>query len=169
MQIDGAANVNLVSLGSPERPRRRFAGSYGSAYLYFVVPRVILFRIGHDRRSLVPRVDFVSAPGTSPPGVYRTGGPVALVTERCRFAFDATRGRFRLETLHPGHTLEEVRDETGFDFDLPEDGTPATTPLLGPLALAALRGPVAAALAEVYPAFSKRVLGAGAVSETTSP
>ena len=25
-----------------------------------------------------------------------------------------------LDSVHPGHTVEEVRDNTGFDFDVPE-------------------------------------------------
>src|ERR1700690_671499 len=109
-QIDGAGNVNLVSTGDYAHPQVRFPGSFGSAYLYYVVPRVILFRTEHSRRTLVPKVDFVSAPGVSPPNVYRRGGPAALVTPLCHFAFDKARGRFRLESVHPGHTVEEVLD-----------------------------------------------------------
>ena len=70
-QIDGEANVNLVGLGDYPELNVRFAGSYGSAYLYFLVPRVILFRPEHSRRVMVSKVDFISAPGTSPPGLYR--------------------------------------------------------------------------------------------------
>ena len=62
-QIDGAGNVNLVSTGDYEHPKVRFPGSFGSAYLYYVVPKVILFRVEHSRRTLVPKVDFISAPG----------------------------------------------------------------------------------------------------------
>ncbi|SVC11662.1 uncharacterized protein METZ01_LOCUS264516, partial [marine metagenome] len=43
-QIDGAANVNLVGLGEYPNVDTRFPGTFGSAYLYFLVPRVILFR-----------------------------------------------------------------------------------------------------------------------------
>ena len=87
-QIDGEANINLVSIGDYEQPTVRFPGSFGSAYLYYVVPNVILFRIEHSRRTLVPKVDFISAPGASPDNVHRTGGPIALVTNRCLFGFD---------------------------------------------------------------------------------
>src|ERR1700754_2223096 len=66
-QIDGEGNINLVSVGDPAKPKARFPGSFGSSYLYYVVPRVILFRTEHSRRSLVPQVDFVSAAGKSPP------------------------------------------------------------------------------------------------------
>ncbi|MFQ5938240.1 MAG: CoA-transferase, partial [Acidiferrobacterales bacterium] len=52
-QIDGNANINLVGIGDYPRSRVRFPGSFGSAYLYFLVPRVILFRLEHTPRVLV--------------------------------------------------------------------------------------------------------------------
>ena len=70
-QIDGEGNINLVSVGDYEHPKARFPGSFGSTYLYYVVPKVILFRLEHSRRTLVPKVDFISAPGTSPAHVHR--------------------------------------------------------------------------------------------------
>jgi glutaconate CoA-transferase, subunit B len=156
-QIDGAGNVNLVAIGEYEKPKARFSGSFGSAYLYYVVPKVILFRLEHTRRTLVERVDFVSAPGTSPEGTYRPGGPHALVTELCIFRFDKPAGRFALASLHPGVTLEEVRDRTGFTFDAPAS-VPATA-LPSDADLALLRGAVAEDLAETYPTFAADVLG----------
>ena len=92
-----------------------------------MVPRVILLRWEHSRRTLVDQVDFISAPGRSEPGVYRPGGPIALITKLCLFDDDKARGRFRLRSVHPGHTLEEVRDQTGFDVDCPAQLP--TTPL----------------------------------------
>jgi len=156
-QIDGAGNINLVAVGEYEHPKRRFAGSFGSSYLYFVVPRVILFRTEHSRRTLVERVDFVSAPGTSPPCVYRPGGPAVLVTPRCVFAFDRARGRFRLETVHPEHTLEELLEHTGFQFDW--SPPVRTTPAPSDEVLSAIRGPVAAKLYQLYPSFAAQVFG----------
>ncbi len=157
VQIDGGADINLVGTGPHPAAEKRFPGSYGSAYLYFVVPRVILFRLEHSPRTLVRKVDFVSAPGTSPPGVYRPGGPYALVTGRCVFRFEPARGRFRLASLHPGHSLDEVRDATGFDFDSADDPPETPAPDAGTMAL--LRGPVGAALADVYPRFAAAFLG----------
>lgn len=157
-QIDGQANINLVCTGDYQHPQTRFAGSFGSAYLAFVVPRIILFRLEHTPRTLVERVDFISAPGMSPPGVYRPGGPVALITSRCLFAFDRARGRFRLESLHAGHTLEEVVAQTGFAFDVP-DAVPTTIPPSAET-LQLLREVVAPEVAEAYPQFAASVFGA---------
>ncbi|MCZ6773718.1 MAG: CoA synthetase [Proteobacteria bacterium] len=154
-QIDGEANINLTGIGSYPEQDVRWSGAFGSAYLYFMVPRVILFREEHSRRVFVPKVDFISAPGTSPPNVYRPGGPHALVTGRCLFLFDRGRRRFRLASVHPGHTVDEVRDETGFDFDCPADVPETPAPDAATLGL--IRGDVARAIADPYPAFARRM------------
>jgi len=154
-QLDGEGNINLVSVGDYQHPRARFPGSFGSAYLYYVVPKVILFRTEHSRRTLVPKVDFVSAPGGSPENIYRSGGPIALVTNRCLFEFDRARKRFRLASVHPGHTVAEVIENTGFAFDRPADVPMTPAPSAGTLHL--LRTVVAPMLAEVYPQFAQRV------------
>jgi glutaconate CoA-transferase subunit B len=155
-QIDGEANINLVGAGSYPRSSVRWPGSFGSSYLYFLVPRVILFREEHTRRVLVPRVEFVSAPGTSPAGVYRPGGPYKLLTGRALFAFDRGRGRFRLESVHPGHTVEEVADNTGFDFDCSTDVP--LTPAPDSVTLAALRTRIREEVAETYPRFAETLV-----------
>ena len=156
-QIDGQGNINLVSVGDYDHPKARFPGSFGSAYLYYVVPKVILFRVEHSRRALVPKVDFISAPGGSADNVFRPGGPIALVTDRCLFDFDRSRRRFRLASVHPGHSVAEVIANTGFDFDRPAD-VPAT-PAPSAETLRLLRTVVAPMLAEVYPQFAKTVFG----------
>lgn len=165
-QIDGSANINLTCIGDPAHPKARFSGAFGSAYLYFVVPRVILFREDHDRRIFVPRVDYISAPGTTEPGVYRPGGPYALVTGRCIMMFDRARSRFRLASVHPGHTVEEVRDHTGFDIDVPD--TVPETPVPSAATLALLRGRVAAEVAETYPRFAASLFGQPAMESQGS-
>jgi len=157
-QIDGQANINLVGIGDYPDTKVRFPGSFGSAYLYFLVPRVILFREEHTARVLVPKVDFVSAPGVSEDDVARTGGPHALVTGRCVFDFDRDRRRFRLASVHPGHDADEIREHTGFDYDAPD--TVPETALPDAATLELLRGRVADEVAETYPAFAARVFGA---------
>jgi glutaconate CoA-transferase subunit B len=156
-QIDGAGNVNLVSTGDYAHPQVRFPGSFGSAYLYYVVPKVILFRTEHSRRTLVPQVDFISAPGVSEPNVFRPGGPIALITNRCLFSF--ADGRFTLAHVHPGHTVAEVIEHTGFDFECP--ATVPETPAPSPDSLKLMRETVAPQLAEVYPQFARQIFGVG--------
>jgi glutaconate CoA-transferase subunit B len=149
-QIDGAANINLV-----QAEGKRFPGSFGSAFMYFAAGRTILFREEHSKRVLVPKVEFVSAPGWSPPEVERRGGPQALLTGKALFLWQKRARRFRLESVHPGSSLAEIKANTGFEFDCP----PRVKKTPGPSAdeLALLRGPVRSAITENYPAFGRRV------------
>lgn len=158
-QIDGAANINLVGVDGYPCSRVRFPGCFGSAFMYFVVPRVILFSVEHTRRVMVPRVDFISAPGTSPAQVYRPGGPYALVTSRCVFRFQKKSARFVLHSLHPGQSMDDIREHTGFDFDIP--ATVEETPAPTAQELELIRGAVGADIGATYPAFAARILDRG--------
>jgi glutaconate CoA-transferase subunit B len=151
-QIDGAGNINLVGTGEYPKTNVRWPGSFGSAYLYHLVPRVILFREEHSPRVFVPRVDFVSAKATTPE-VARRGGPHALLTNMALFDFDRGRGGFRLRSVHPAFGPADVRANTGFDYEEPEV-VPAT-PLPDAATQALIRGRILDELAETYPAFAR--------------
>jgi glutaconate CoA-transferase subunit B len=157
-QIDGQGNINLVGAGTYPRTQVRWPGSFGSAYLYYLVPRVILFREEHSRRVMVEKVDFISAPGASPAGLCRPGGPHALLTNLALFDYDRARRCFRLRSVHPGHTLEELNDNTGFAFDRPE--SVAVTPEPDAETLALIRGKISGEIAETYPRFAKTAFAA---------
>lgn len=154
-QIDGQGNINLVGTEPYPCSPVRWPGSFGSSFLYFVVPKVILFREDHSPRVFVDKVDFVSAPGTSDPDTWRRGGPHALVTGMALFDFDRGAGRFRLAGLHPGHGLDAVRDATGFEFLHPPQSP--TTPPPDAKTLDLLRGEVLDTLAETYPNFADQL------------
>ena len=150
-QIDGSGNINLVGTGGYPKSQVRWPGSFGSAYLYHLVPRVILFREEHSPRVLVPKVDFISAAATTPE-VPRRGGPYALLTSMALFAFDRTRARFTLRSVHPPFSAADISHNTGFDYDT-ADVVPAT-PAPDAATLALLRGRILDELAETYPAFA---------------
>jgi glutaconate CoA-transferase subunit B len=59
--------------------------------------------------------------------------------------------------VHPGHTVEEVAENTGFDFDRP--GSVPETPAPSAETLKLMREVVGPQLAEVYPQFAARVFG----------
>ena len=166
-QIDGNGNINLLGIGDPTRPKLPGKRSFGSAYLYSLVPNVVLFRDEHSPRVLVSQVDFTSAAGSGPDGSYRPGGPRWLVTGRAVFRFDPARNRFRLHSIHPGETLDEVTALTGFAVDL-DDGF-GETPTPDTKTLALLRGPVARELAFAYPRFAAQHFPSGHFSSEGHP
>jgi glutaconate CoA-transferase subunit B len=68
--------------------------------------------------------------------------------------------RFRLASVHPGHSVAEVIENTGFDFDRPAEVPTTAAPTQETLHL--MRDVVAPQLAEVYPQFAKSVFGIAA-------
>jgi glutaconate CoA-transferase, subunit B len=151
IQIDAHANINLHVLGEHARPRRRFPGAFGSAVLYHVAKRVILFRTEHSRRTFVPRVDFVTASGETPAGQERPGGPHLVVTPLAVLAFNRSSGLLELASFHPGQTPQSVQAATGFELGAGPDLRETPAPTAEELEL--LRGPVYAELAGSHPAF----------------
>ena len=156
-QIDGHGNINLVGTGDYPTTAVRWPGSFGSAYLYHLIPRVILFREEHSPRVFVPKVDFVSAAAVTP-DVPRRGGPYALLTNMAVFDFDKGRAGFRLRSVHPPYSADDIRANTGFDYETP-NAIPAT-PQPDAATLALLRGKILDELAETYPAFARSMLEA---------
>jgi glutaconate CoA-transferase, subunit B len=152
-QIDGEGNINLVGVGAYPRLDVRWPGSHGSPLLYMMIPNIILFRDVHLKRVLVPKVDFISAPGRSAPNVHRPGGPSALVTSMGYFSFDREAGRFRLESIHRGHSPQDIADNTGFCFDRAQPVR--TTPLPDSRTLDLIGGQISSEIAEIYPQFAK--------------
>jgi glutaconate CoA-transferase subunit B len=57
-------------------------------------------------------------------------GPSVVVTDLGRYGFDQDTGEMRLEAVHPGVTVEEVRAATGFELKVAADlaTTPDPTP-----------------------------------------
>ena len=68
-----------------------------------------------------------------------------------------SRRRFRLASVHPGHSVAEVMENTGFDFDQPKHVPLTPAPSADTLRL--MRSTVAPMLAEVYPQFARNVFG----------
>jgi glutaconate CoA-transferase, subunit B len=153
IQVDGKANINLVSVGPQMRPKKRFTGSFGAAGLYYLIPNIVLFFPSHSRRSLVREVDFRSASVEAPQGAFRQGGPKWLLTDLCLFRYDPVAKGFELVSVHPGRSVFEVRALTGFDFI--EPATVPTTPAPDEATLALIRGVVRQDLSIAYPQFAQ--------------
>ncbi len=105
----------------------------------------------------MPKVDFISAPGTSPDDVARTGGPKYLVSDLAIMEFDRSKKLFRLISVAPGHSVDEVIEKTGFEFETAAEVTETKPPALEQLKQ--LKSQIAPSLARTYPEFAARVFG----------
>jgi len=123
IQVDGDGNANMIGLRG--EGGRRFAfrgpGSIGITDIVTVATPYI-FVTHHDRRTLVPKVDYISMPG---PNGWRANnypghGPKWIITPRAIFTFDSN-GRAQLSGTFAGTSVAWVRENTGFAFDLDPD------------------------------------------------
>ena len=151
IQIDRRGNFNLHVIGDYTAPTVRMAGAYGSGMLYYMAHRVILFRDQHTRRIFVEKVDFVTGAGVTPENVYREGGPALVITPKAVLAWDKQAGEWLLDRFQPGASVEDVRQNTGFDLRV--SPSVRMTPLPTVQELHVLRTVVREKLARSYPEF----------------
>lgn len=134
-EVDRFGNLNTSYVGPPSAPKVKLPGSGGGADIAILSRRWVTL-MSHEPRRLVDRVSFITSPGH---GDGTTGwrrrngllgaGPVAIVTTLCVFRFPEGGGEAYLDSIHPGHTLDEVRANTGWPVEPVGDviETPAPT------------------------------------------
>jgi len=154
IQIDRAGNINLHVLGTYDAPSVRLPGAYGSAMLYHMARRVILYRTEHTSRTFVEKVDFVTAAGTVPESAGREGGPSLVVTPRAILAWDREARGWALASVHPGSTVIDIEENTGFALRIPQPVP--MTPRPTPRELRVLRTRVRDKLKKIYPEFAEK-------------
>src|SRR5467141_3184897 len=119
-EVDRYGNLNTSYVGDPAKPKVKLPGSGGGADIAVLSRRWVTL-MNHERRRLVDRVSFVTSPGYgdgTPGWRKRNGllgaGPAAIVTTLCVFRFPEGGGEASIDSIHPGHTVEEVREQTGW-------------------------------------------------------
>lgn len=124
-QIDRYGNQNIACIGDWHRPKAQllgFRGAPGNTINHttsYWVPN-------HTPSVFVERVDVVCGVGYDRAAEL---GPVAARFHEIRrvvsnlgvFDFETADRRMRLRSVHPGVTVEEVRDATGFDLVIPDE------------------------------------------------
>jgi len=138
-QIDRHGNQNISAIGDFARPKRQLLGSRGAPgntvnnRTSYWVPR-------HSPRVFVERVDVVSGVG---PKRAKEAGPAAarfndihrIVSNLGVFDVGGPDDTLRLLSVHPGVTLDEVREASGFELDGPDDVTTTREPTTEELVL----------------------------------
>jgi len=125
-QIDKYGNTNLSVIGPYEKPKVRLPAGAASAHLCAIMDTVIWVP-RHNPRVMVEKVDFITGQGYLTGGDAREkagipkGGPRKVVTNLCVLDFEPETKAMRLVSVHPGVTLEEVKENTGFDLVIPEN------------------------------------------------
>ncbi|MDQ0219448.1 CoA-transferase [Peribacillus cavernae] len=125
-QVDRFGNCNNVVIGDYAKPVIRLPGAGGITDVAAFNPNFHLYVTRHSRQTLVDQVDFCSSVGYGERAEelnrmgIRARGPQKLITDSCVFRFE-NEGAV-LEAIFHGETIENIRENTGFPFDLSENG-----------------------------------------------
>ena len=127
IQIDKYGNVNLFGMGNDFRNLDfRGPGGLGAATGTTYAGRYYIFAASHTPRVFVERCDYVTCVGWGEGGKEARrklglpgGGPVACITSLCIMDFDEETKRMRLKSIHPGVSISEVIENTGFRLMIP--------------------------------------------------
>ena len=116
-QIDRFGNINTTVIGGYDAPRVRLPGSGGACEIAINAKKVFVI-MPQSKRSFVERIDFVTSPGhltgSRPPGWG--AGPSVVVTDIGVYRFDEATGEMELVSLHPGLTVQDARDNAGWNL-----------------------------------------------------
>ncbi|MES2481275.1 MAG: CoA-transferase [Pseudomonadota bacterium] len=117
-QIDRWGNLNSTVIGDYHRPTVRLPGSGGAGDIASMARRTIVV-MTHERRRFPENVDFITSPGyvggrrgRAEAGI-RGGGPEMVITDLGILGFDED-GEMELRSVHPGVTVAQVQDCTGW-------------------------------------------------------
>ena len=105
-QIDRFGNLNTTVIGDYERPKVRLPGSGGACEITILAKRVFVIA-PQSKRSFPERVDFITSPATA------DRNPAMVVTDLG--CYEWRNGEMTLTSLHPGCTVEQVRENIGWD------------------------------------------------------
>jgi glutaconate CoA-transferase subunit B len=134
-EIDRYGNLNTSQIGNWQQnaTKVRLPGSGGGADIASLSQRLAII-MPHERHRLRERVDFITSPGYGYPdeqgpagkawrqrvGLPR-GGPAALITTLAVFIFDPATGEALLQSYHPGSSIEQVQEQTGWPLRVSSD------------------------------------------------
>lgn len=119
-QIDRFGNINATVIGDYDHPKIRLPGSGGSMEIAAWANRCYIIT-PHQKRRFPEKVDFRTSAGFLGGRAEREasmvcgGGPQAVVTNLGIMEPDLS-GELVLTALHPGITVDQARENTGWDL-----------------------------------------------------
>lgn len=128
-QIDRWGNLNTTVIGDYAHPKVRLPGSGGACEIAINARRVLCIA-AQSKKSFPAKIDFVTSPGhlTGSGERERLGmrgaGPQRVITDLA--VYDFAGGEMRVTSLHPGVTLDQVRENLGWEPKVAAEA--ATTP-----------------------------------------
>jgi glutaconate CoA-transferase subunit B len=131
-EVDRYGNLNTHWVEENAK-RTRLPGSGGAADIAAMAQRGIII-MNHERRRFVDKVHYITSPGYGDGGDWRArngligGGPSRVITSMGIFSFAAETHEMVLTSYHPGVSVEQISDETGWPVQISSEIHETTAP-----------------------------------------
>ncbi len=128
-QVDRNGNTNLSLIGDVERPKVQLPGGAASAFLMPITPKVVVWVTRHSNKVFVEEVDFVTGQGYNHRSEECMANEIVVISNLGVMNFKNPERMMQIQYYHPGHTVDEIKENTGFDLRVAPDvaETPAPT------------------------------------------
>jgi glutaconate CoA-transferase subunit B len=127
-QIDRRGNTNLSVIGDIDRPKVQLPGGAASAFLMPITPKVVIWVTRHNPRVFVEAVDFVTGQGYDHrPEAYQEN-EIVIISNLGVMNFRNPDRVMQIQHYHPGHSVDEIKENTGFDIPVSPDAGETSAP-----------------------------------------
>jgi acyl CoA:acetate/3-ketoacid CoA transferase beta subunit/acyl CoA:acetate/3-ketoacid CoA transferase alpha subunit len=133
-QIDTFGNLNTTVIGSYEHPKVRLPGSGGANDVGTLCHKTIIL-MRQDKHRFLEHIDFLTTPGylqgfdsRVKAGLPVGSGPYRVISQLGVYGFDNESKHMMLLSLHPGVTIEQIKENSGFEIDIPDRVTVTMPP-----------------------------------------
>ena len=122
-QVDRFGNINTTVVGSYEPPEVRLPGAGGAPEIAASAKEVVVV-LRQKPLTFVERLAFVTSVGHRYGGDSRKelgnhgAGPTVIITDLGVLRADPETKEFTLVSLHPGATVEQAKEGTGWDLEV---------------------------------------------------
>ncbi len=120
-EVDRFGNLNTTYIGGREQVQIRLPGSGGGSDIASLSKRFAII-MKHEKRRFLEKVSYITSPGFGDGRDWRErnglrgGGPCTVITTKGILRFDSETKELVLDSIHPGITVEEVLENTGWDL-----------------------------------------------------
>lgn len=120
-EVDRFGNLNTTYIREKERAQIRLPGSGGGSDIASLSKRFVII-MKHEKRRFVENVSYITSPGFGDGKGWRErnglrgGGPCAVITTKGILRFDSETKEMILNAIHPGITVEDVVENTGWNL-----------------------------------------------------
>lgn len=132
-QVDRFGNINSTVIGNYDNPKVRLPGSGGACEISIHAKKIIII-LNQNNKTFPENIDFITSPGfineENERSIYNMQGrgPALVITDFGVYRFHNENFEMILTEIHPGISLQKLKDTVSWDVKISSDLTTTHPP-----------------------------------------